>query len=44
MMEARFPYMVEAHFFHIVKMAKDLDITLDDSAGLCKWILIDGWM
>ena len=23
---------------------EDLDITLDNLAGLCGWVLIDGWM
>ena len=34
MMEARFPYVVEAHLPYMVEMAEDLDVTLNDPAGL----------
>ena len=36
--------IVEARFSCVVEIAEDLDVTLDNSAGLRKWILIDGWM
>ena len=36
--------MVEARFLCMVETVKGLDVTLDDLAGLCKWILIDSWI
>ena len=36
--------VVEARLPCVVEMAEGLDITLDDPAGLRRWILIDGWM
>ena len=35
---------VKARLSYVVEMAKGLDVTLNDPAGLRKWILIVGWM
>ena len=43
-MEARLPCVVEARLPCVVKTAEGLDVTLDDPAGLRRWILMDGWM
>ena len=43
-MEARFSCMVEARLPCVVETAEGLDVTLDDPAGLRRWILMDGWM
>ena len=42
--EARLFCVVEAHLSCVVETAEGLDVTLDDSVGLHRWILIDGWM
>ena len=42
MIEARLPYVVEACLFYIVETVEDLDVTLDNPAGLRRWILING--
>ena len=36
--------VVEARLPCVVETAEGLDVTLDDPAGLRRWILIDGWM
>ena len=42
--EARLPCVVEARLPYVVETAEGLDVTLDDPAGLRRWILMDGWM
>ena len=42
--EARFSCVVEARLPLMVETAEGLDVTLDDLAGLRRWILMDGWM
>ena len=42
--EARLPCVVEARLPCVVETAEGLDVTLDDPAGLRRWILMDGWM
>ena len=34
-------FIVEAHLYFLVEIAEGLDITLDDAAGLYKWILMN---
>ena len=36
--------MVKARFSYVVETAEGLVVTLDDLAGLRRWILIDDWM
>ena len=42
MVEARLPCVIEACLLYVVETAKGLDVTLDNSTGLRKWILMDG--
>ena len=42
--KARLLYVVETRLSCVVKTAEGLDVTLDNLAGLRRWILIDGWM
>ena len=42
MVEVRFSCVIEAYLSYMVEMAKDLNVTLDDSMSLCRWILMDG--
>ena len=42
--EARLPCVVEARLPCVVETAEGLDVTLDDPAGLRRWILMDSWM
>ena len=37
-------YVIKACLLCVVKMAEGLDITLDNPAGLCRWILMDNWI
>ena len=37
-------YVIKARFLCVVETAEGLDVTLDDPAGLRRWILMDGWM
>lgn len=31
-------------FTLVANMTESLDITLDDSTSVCRWILVDGWI
>ena len=44
MMEACIFYMVEARLLCVMETVESLDITLDNQAGLHKWILMDSWI
>ena len=35
-------YMVKTCLPYVVKTGESLDVILDDSANLCKWILMNG--